>query len=107
MPYKDPAEARRKSVQRWKERHPEETSQHKEDWRRKTGSVAGKGSGSKRPWTQEEDKQVLAHTIPDSELAVKIDRSATAIQVRRCRLRDTPGPCGPCSGPGVHSCEHR
>lgn len=40
-----------------------------------------------RPWTAEEDKQVLAHEISDRKLAKKISRSAEAIQIRRCRLK--------------------
>lgn len=109
MPYTDPekqAESRRKSSAKWKKNHPVENAKHKENWRRKTGSAAGKGHGGRRPWTQEEDRQVLAHSIPDRELAAKIGRTVMAIQVRRNRIRQTPGPCGPCSGPGVLECEH-
>lgn len=97
---------RRTTIRQWALDHPEEVAGYKENWRRKTGSSAGRGSGSKRSWTQKEDRQVIEHSIPDRDLAEKIGRSVTAIQVRRSRLRDTPGPCGPCSGPGVLSCEH-
>ena len=38
-------------------------------------------------WTIEQDKMVLEHTIPDSELSPKIKHSVRAIQHRRCRLK--------------------
>lgn len=41
----------------------------------------------RRKWSPEEDKLVLAHIIPDSELSVKIQRSLKAICNRRCRLK--------------------
>lgn len=41
----------------------------------------------RRKWSPEEDKLVLAHTIPDSELSVKIQRSLKAICNRRGRLK--------------------
>lgn len=40
-----------------------------------------------RPWTENEDKLVLAHDIPDRELSAKIHRSMKAISNRRWRLR--------------------
>ena len=40
-----------------------------------------------RPWTDEEDKLVLAHEIPDRELSARIRRSMKAISNRRWRLR--------------------
>lgn len=40
-----------------------------------------------RPWTVEEDKLVLAHDIPDSELSPIIRRSMKSISNRRWRLR--------------------
>lgn len=109
MPYKDPekrAASRRKSVKKWKQAHPEADVRYKTEWRRRSGSPEGRGNGSRRQWTQEEDKQVLAHSIPDRELAVELGRTILAIQVRRSKIRRTPGPCGPCSGPGVLECEH-
>lgn len=39
-----------------------------------------------RVWTQEEDKLVLLHSIPDRELSVSIRRSMKAISNRRWRL---------------------
>lgn len=38
-------------------------------------------------WTEAEDRAVLAHSIPDRELAERIGRSVQAIHVRRSRLR--------------------
>lgn len=40
-----------------------------------------------RPWLPSEDEQVIAHSIPDSELCEKIQRSLKAIQNRRWRLK--------------------
>lgn len=40
-----------------------------------------------RPWTEKEDRLVLAHEIPDRELSAKIHRSMKAISNRRWRLR--------------------
>lgn len=41
----------------------------------------------KRPWTDEEDEKVLAHTVSDTELSSDIRRSVKAIQLRRSRLK--------------------
>ena len=40
-----------------------------------------------RPWTLEEDKVVLEHSITDTALSQIISRSVGAIQKRRCRLK--------------------
>ena len=40
-----------------------------------------------RPWTEKEDRLVLAHEIPDRELSKKIRRSMKAISNRRWRLK--------------------
>ncbi|MCD8006044.1 MAG: hypothetical protein LUF29_03575 [Oscillospiraceae bacterium] len=40
-----------------------------------------------RAWTKEEEEMVLAHTIPDSELSAKIERSVKGIQEKRRRLK--------------------
>ena len=42
---------------------------------------------SSRPWSLEEDKQVLAHDITDSKLSELIKRSVGAIQTRRSFLK--------------------
>lgn len=45
------------------------------------------GSGYEpREWTRSEEKAVVAHVIPDRELAVELGRSVQAIQVKRSRL---------------------
>lgn len=38
-------------------------------------------------WTYEQDKKVLKHDIPDSELSAIIHHSVKAIQIRRSRLK--------------------
>ena len=39
------------------------------------------------PWTLEEDKLVLEHSVTDTALSQIIGRSVSAIQHRRCRLK--------------------
>ncbi|MCD7847889.1 MAG: hypothetical protein LUG49_07705 [Oscillospiraceae bacterium] len=41
----------------------------------------------KRAWSEEENRQVLEHSIPDSELSRKIQRSVKSIQEKRRRLK--------------------
>ena len=48
------------------------------------GKTAGYES---RSWIAEEDCLVLEHSITDTELSHKIERSVAAIQIRRCRLK--------------------
>jgi hypothetical protein len=43
-------------------------------------------TGGYRFWTQQEDREVIAHAISDRELSRKIGRSVQAIQIRRSRL---------------------
>ncbi|MCD7846625.1 MAG: hypothetical protein LUG49_01100 [Oscillospiraceae bacterium] len=43
---------------------------------------------SRHPWTAEEEKMVLEHSIPDSELSQKIGRSLKGIQEKRRRLKN-------------------
>lgn len=52
-------------------------------YRRRTGT----GQYKKRAWTDEEDRQVLAHACPDRELSLRIHRSVLAISVRRAKLK--------------------
>ncbi|MCD7785129.1 MAG: hypothetical protein LUH18_06065 [Oscillospiraceae bacterium] len=42
----------------------------------------------KRAWTAEEEKLVMEHSVPDSELSAKIGRSLKSIQEKRRRLRN-------------------
>lgn len=44
-----------------------------------------------REWTPEEDEQVLNSNLTDMELSLKIERSVSAIQVRRSRLKRLMG----------------
>ncbi|MCD8085504.1 MAG: hypothetical protein LUF28_04130 [Clostridiales bacterium] len=41
-----------------------------------------------RPWTPEESQLVLEHSIPDSELSQKIQRSLKSIQGKRRRMKN-------------------
>ncbi|MCD7847918.1 MAG: hypothetical protein LUG49_07850 [Oscillospiraceae bacterium] len=42
---------------------------------------------SRHPWTEEECRLVLEHSIPDSELSEKLGRSLKGIQEKRRRLK--------------------
>lgn len=53
-------------------------------YRAKTGSNVYEP----REWTKEELRIVQAHEIPDRELSEKINRSVTAIQNARYRLKE-------------------
>ena len=56
---------------------------YKTRYRARTGSNRYK----LREWTKEELRMVQAHEIPDRELSEKINRSVSAIQVARYRLK--------------------
>lgn len=45
------------------------------------------GRNTGKPWTDEEIKRVLAHEIPDRQLADELGRSVQAIQVIRSKRR--------------------
>ena len=60
------------------------SKRYKEKYRTKTGS--GKYEGKKR-WTHEENKLIVTSTLSDVELSKKMERSVTAIQVQRSKLR--------------------
>lgn len=66
---------------RWRLAHPEARNAAKARNYNQTGPSSGE------PWTQEEDRRVLAHTIPDRQLAAEINRSVRAIQIRRSRIK--------------------
>lgn len=55
-------------------------------WRRQSGSpgVVGQGGPS---YTADDDRAILAHAIPDRDLAAQLGRSITAIQIRRHHLK--------------------
>lgn len=42
-------------------------------------------TGKKRSWTVDEINLVCEHSVTDTELATKINRSVRAIQIMRCR----------------------
>lgn len=52
-------------------------------YRQRTGA----GLYSPRSWTKEEDHRVLEHTISDRQLGKEIQRSVSAISVRRAKLK--------------------
>ncbi len=56
---------------------------YKARYRVRTGSYSYKP----RPWTKEELQMVQAHEITDRELSKKINRSVSAIQAARYKLK--------------------
>lgn len=52
-------------------------------YRQRTGA----GLYPPRSWTKEEDHRVLEHVIPDRQLGKEIQRSVSAISVRRTKLK--------------------
>lgn len=47
----------------------------------------GSGKYEPRSWTEDEDRRVIAHSIPDRELGKQIHRSVAAISGRRHKLK--------------------
>lgn len=68
----------------WRERHPDRRHRWKTDYRARTGS--GTGPRLREPWTSDEDAAVIAHAVPDRDLAEQLGRSVQAIAMRRWRL---------------------
>ena len=63
------------------------TAKRNEYRQRNYAQTAADARNSRAEWTEREDKMVLAHSIPDRELAAKIGRSVQAIQIRRSRIK--------------------
>lgn len=72
----------RKSEYKDKKKYRETNARYKKKYYKRTENARNKG----KLWTKEEDEKVLAHDIPDRELAELIGRSQKAIIVRRSRL---------------------
>ena len=71
------------------EKYVEMRNRQKRAWRLRTGSAPSiQERVNKGMYTCEEDKLVLAHSIPDRELAKKLGRSVQSIQIRRNRLKN-------------------
>lgn len=86
MPYKNKAD-QDAARQRYREANPEKAYEQQHKAYRET-AFAPK---HRLAWTQDEDNQVLAHSIPDRELSAKIGRSLNAIHVRRTRITPKTG----------------
>ena len=69
---------------RWRQLHPKARHNGKG---RNYDRGAGPQHRARQPWTQEEEAMILARTVSDRELAVKIGRTVRAIQIHRCRLQ--------------------
>lgn len=61
---------------------------HRETCNRQNKRYYGKTAIYKpKPWSEHDDKLVLAHSITDHALSEKIGHSVKAIQIRRSRLK--------------------
>lgn len=73
----------------WKKDYPDEdrrreirNAQRSRYYRKSQG-----GENSRQPYTLEEIDMILAHEIPDTEIAKKLGRSVQAIQGKRWKLQ--------------------
>lgn len=73
----------RKSDYRDLDKYYETRRQQVRRYRQRTGA----GLYPPRSWTKEEDHRVLEHAIPDRRLGKEIQRSVSAISVRRAKLK--------------------
>lgn len=55
----------------------------KKKYRERTGS----GQYQRREWTDEENEMVMNHSMTDRELGKLLERSVTAIQIQRVRIK--------------------
>lgn len=62
----------------------ERYNKRRKRYREETGS----GLYKQRPYTDEEDRLIMEHAVSDRELSEQIERSVTAIQSRRARLKE-------------------
>lgn len=69
----------------WKKANPEKAAESQRRYRERTG--AGTAANRYGRWTEEQDQRVLAHSIPDRDLAKEFGRSVNAIGVRRSKLK--------------------
>ena len=56
-------------------------------WKARYRAKHGQGLYPPRPWTQEEKQMVMEHSIPDTELSPMIERSISAIQGMRHKIK--------------------
>lgn len=67
----------------WRKRNPDKRGV---DRKRYYAQFQG-APNTRKPWTEAENLRVLAHDIPDRELAKELGRSVQAIQVHRGRIK--------------------
>lgn len=67
----------------WRQRHPNTRYSGKKRYYTKTQGARNTGN----PWTENENKQVLAREVADTELAKMLGRSVSAIQHQRYNLK--------------------
>lgn len=88
MGKKDPTH--RERAKRWRKRHPDKWNAQARRYSESTGSEPEDFGGHKRgrrPWTQDEEDLVIAHAVPDRQLAEELDRSLRSITIRRRQIK--------------------
>jgi hypothetical protein len=79
------ASVRRK---KWMLENPEKDKNKKLEYRRKLqAETLVKADANNSRWTKAEEEELLNSTLPDTELAIKLGRTLSAIQVKRLRLQ--------------------
>lgn len=66
------------------EKFREMRERYKSKYRKQTGS----GQYESRPWTDYEIDLILEHKMSDRELSKELRRSVSAIQIKRCKLKN-------------------
>lgn len=66
---------------------PEKYRKYKREYQKRYRKKANAGKYPRRGYTIKEDEMILEQVVPDRELAEKLQRSITAIQLRRHNLK--------------------
>jgi hypothetical protein len=89
---RDPTHGER--VKRYRKRHPEKWAEQARRYSRRTGSEPRDFGGHRRGrklWSPDEEDRVVAHTVPDRQLAEELDRTVRSISVRRSLIKRRAG----------------
>jgi len=69
---------------RWRHNRPESWNANKKAYYKRMAEFA---TNNYDRFTKEDKEKIIAHSIPDRDLAVEIGRSVQAIQVQRSRMK--------------------
>lgn len=74
------------SKHRWNRQRPDKMREYRIKYASSADDTALK---SRDPWTEAEMRRVLAQDIPDRKLAVELQRTVRAIQLKRHKLKNS------------------